>query len=69
MRRYTQELLHGYINLPIITTNAINDYIVSDGFEGKAGTIGALTLAQDALEVSVPTLGCCFVSSSSTHDD
>eukprot|EP01084_Bolivina_argentea_P020031 37290_1 len=50
VRHHTQKLLHGYINLPSITTNAINDYIVPDGFEGKAGTIGALTLAQDALE-------------------
>ncbi len=60
VRRYTQELLHGYINLPSITTHAINDYIVTDGFDGKAGIIGALTLAQDALEVSVSPLGCCF---------
>ncbi len=67
VRHYTQDLLHGYINLPSITTSAINDYIVPDGFDGKAGIIGALTLAQDALEVRVlSALGCCccwFVSS------
>ncbi len=67
MRRYTQELLHGYINLPSITTNAIDDYIVPDGFEGKAGIIGALTLAQGAMDVSVLMFGCGFASNSSTR--
>jgi fructokinase len=52
VRKYTQRLLHGYVDHPKITTDAIRDYIVPDGFDGRAGIVGALALAHEALEGS-----------------
>jgi hypothetical protein len=52
VRQKTQELLHGYINHPKITTKAIEDYIGPSEFGQRAGLIGALTLAHVALERS-----------------
>lgn len=52
IRRFTKELLHGYIDQPQVTTSAIDDYIVAPSFGSRAGIVGVLTLAHVALERS-----------------
>eukprot|EP00611_Tribonema_gayanum_P000883 TRINITY_DN1067_c0_g1_i1.p1 TRINITY_DN1067_c0_g1~~TRINITY_DN1067_c0_g1_i1.p1 ORF type:complete len:361 (+),score=95.60 TRINITY_DN1067_c0_g1_i1:69-1085(+) len=49
-RKWTRELLHGYIDHPKVTTDAIDTYITPSNFGQRAGIVGALTLAHVALE-------------------
>lgn len=49
IHKYLQERLNGYIQKDEITTEKIEDYIVSPGLGDNAGSCGALALAQLAL--------------------
>lgn len=50
IRSEVQELLNGYIQVPAITTDAVDDYIVPPALGGDAGVLGAIALAQQAHE-------------------
>lgn len=50
MRKWTRELLNGYIDHPAVTTDAIDDYITPSSFGQNAGMVGCLTLAHIAYE-------------------
>lgn len=50
MRKWTRELLNGYIAHPMVTTDAIDDYITPSSFGQNAGMVGSLTLAHIAYE-------------------
>jgi fructokinase len=50
IRSEVQELLNGYIQVPAITTDAVDDYIVPPALGGEAGVLGAIALAQQAHE-------------------
>jgi fructokinase len=50
IRSEVQELLNGYIQVPAITTDAIDGYIVPPALGGDAGVLGAIALAQQAHE-------------------
>jgi fructokinase len=48
IRKKVQEMLNGYINMPQITTDQIDNYIVPSAFGNDAGIVGALVLAENA---------------------
>ena len=48
LRTEVQSLLNGYIQMPQITTDAIDDYIVPPALGARAGVLGALALAERA---------------------
>ncbi|CAM9695850.1 unnamed protein product, partial [Hapterophycus canaliculatus] len=48
VRKWTRELLNGYIDHPAVTTDAIDDYIIPSSFGQHAGMVGSLTLAHIA---------------------
>lgn len=50
MRKWTRDLLNGYIDHPAVTTDAVDDYITPSSFGDKAGMVGCLTLAHVAFE-------------------
>lgn len=50
MRKWTRDLLNGYIDHPAVTTDAIDEYITPSSFGEKAGMVGCLTLAHVAYE-------------------
>lgn len=50
MRKWTRDLLNGYIDHPAVTTDAIDEYITPSSFGDKAGMVGCLTLAHVAHE-------------------
>ena len=50
MRKWTRELLNGYIQHPAVTTDAIDNYIIPSSFGQNAGMVGSLTLAHMAYE-------------------
>ena len=50
MRKWTRELLNGYIDHPAVTTDAIDDYITPSSFGQNAGRVGSLTLAHIAYD-------------------
>ena len=47
IRRRVQELLNGYLQVPIIL-DRIDDYIVAPGLGSRAGVLGAIALAEQA---------------------
>jgi fructokinase len=49
MRKKTQRLLNGYIRSPALL-GRIEEYIVSPGLGDRAGVLGAIALAGQALE-------------------
>lgn len=57
MRKWTRDLLNGYIQHPALTTDEIDNYIVPSTFGQKAGIIGSLTLAHMAYEEERMTAG------------
>jgi fructokinase len=50
VRQRTRELIHGYIQSPVILEN-IESYIVPPGLGNRSGTLGALALAEQALNL------------------
>eukprot|EP00903_Cladosiphon_okamuranus_P013672 g12733.t1 len=50
VRKWTRELLNGYIDHPAVTTDAIDEYIIPSSFGQNAGMVGSLTLAHIAYE-------------------
>ncbi|CAM9739938.1 unnamed protein product [Ectocarpus sp. 12 AP-2014] len=50
VRKWTRELLNGYIDHPAVTTDAVDDYITPSSFGQNAGMVGSLTLAHIAYE-------------------
>lgn len=77
MRKWTRELLNGYIDHPAVTTDAIDEYITPSSFGQNAGMVGSLTLAHIAYDeaggrgkgagtataTATTTGGCCKVPS------
>lgn len=71
MRKWTRELLNGYIQHPSVTTDEVDDYITPSSFGQNAGMVGCLTLAHMAYEeagglgggagpvTATTTSGCC----------
>ena len=55
IRKNVQNLLNGYVQSPAITQN-IADYIVSPGLGARSGMLGAIALAQEALNRSRDTI-------------
>jgi fructokinase len=51
LRRRVQELLNGYVQVPIILQR-IDTYIVPPALGGRAGVLGALALGQQAAETA-----------------
>jgi fructokinase len=49
IRKHVQKMLNGYIDVPCIVTDKIDDFIVPSEWKDNAGIIGALSLAQVAL--------------------
>lgn len=52
VRKWTRELLHGYIQHPAVTTDEVDNYIIPSSFGQQAGMVGCLTLAHLAYEES-----------------
>lgn len=50
VRKWTRELLAGYIQHPSVTTDEVDDYITPSSFGQNAGMVGCLTLAHVAYE-------------------
>lgn len=77
VRKWTRELLNGYIDHPAVTTDAIDEYITPSSFGQNAGMVGSLTLAHIAYDeaggrgkgagaaTATTTGGCCKVPSAS----
>lgn len=73
MRKWTRELLNGYIQHPSVTTDEVDQYITPSSFGQNAGMVGCLTLAHMAYEeagglgagagpaTATTSGGCCTV--------
>jgi fructokinase len=51
VQQRTKELINGYIQSPVILEN-IESYIVSPGLGNRSGMLGAIALAEQALQRS-----------------